>query len=51
MVQVNEPHLKLANGEILYVDDVKQIESGELTLQKFAYGFDIGSRTSIINNY
>ena len=50
MIQVNEPHLKLKNGEILYVGDVKKIESGELTLQKFAYGFDVGSRTSIINH-
>ena len=50
MVQINEPHLSLANGQILYVGDVKNTERGEFTLQKFAYGFDIGSRTSIINH-
>ena len=50
MIQVNKPHFKLVNGEILYVGDVKNIESDELTFQKFTYGFDNGSRTSIINH-
>jgi hypothetical protein len=44
------PFLKLTNGEILKAGDVKKTINGELTLQKFSYGFDIGSRTSIINH-
>ena len=44
------PFLKLNNGEILNVGDVKKTISGELTIQKFSYGFDLASRTSIINH-
>jgi hypothetical protein len=44
------PFLNLTNGEILKAGDVKKTINGELTLQKFSYGFDIGSRTSIINH-
>jgi len=44
------PFLKLQNGEILHVGDIKHTPQGELTIQKFSYGFDIASRTSIINH-
>jgi len=44
------PHLKLNNGQILNVGDVKNTIQGELTIQKFSYGFDLASRTSIINH-
>ena len=44
------PFLKLNNGERLNVGDVKRVVNGELTLQKFSHGFDIASRTSIINH-
>lgn len=44
------PFLKLNNGEILNVGDVKKTIQGELTIQKFSYGFDLASRTSIINH-
>ena len=44
------PFLKLQNGEILHVGDIKHTTQGELTIQKFSYGFDIASRTSIINH-
>ena len=44
------PFLKLQNGEILHVGDTKHTLHGELTIQKFSYGFDIASRTSIINH-
>jgi len=44
------PFLKLQNGEILHVGDTKHTLQGELTIQKFSYGFDIASRTSIINH-
>ena len=45
-----EPYLKLNNGEILKVGDVKKTIQGELTIQQFSYGFDLASRTSIINH-
>ena len=45
-----EPYLKLNNGEILKVGDVKKTIQGELTIQKFSHGFDLASRTSIINH-
>lgn len=45
-----EPFLKLNNGEILKVGDVKKTIQGELTIQKFSHGFDLASRTSIINH-
>ena len=45
-----EPFLKLNNGEILNVGDIKKTIQGELTIQKFSYGFDVASRTSIINH-
>jgi len=44
------PFLKLQNGEILHVGDIKHTLQGELTIQKFSYEFDIASRTSIINH-
>ncbi len=44
------PFLKLDNGEIIKCGDVKKTINGELTIQKFSYGFDIASRTSIINH-
>ena len=44
------PFLKLNNGEILNVGEVKKTIAGELTIQKFSYGYDIASRTSIINH-
>ena len=46
----NEPYLKLNNGEILRVGDVKKTTQGELTIQQFSYGVDLASRTSIINH-
>tara|TARA_A100001015_G_scaffold54140_1_gene59394 strand:+ start:2032 stop:2739 length:708 start_codon:yes stop_codon:yes gene_type:complete len=45
-----KPFLKLKNGEILNVGDIKKTIQGELTIQKFSYGFDLASRTSIINH-
>ena len=44
------PIIKFKNGEILKYKQTKKVISGELTLQKFSYGFDLGSRTSIINH-
>ena len=44
------PFLKLNDGQILYPGDVKKVINGELTIQKFSHGFDIGSRTAIINH-
>ena len=46
-----EPFLKLNNGEILNVGDIKKTIQGELTIQKFSHGFDLASRTSIINHF
>ena len=45
-----EPYLKLNNGEVLKVGEVKKTIQGELTIQQFSYGFDLASRTSIINH-
>ena len=45
-----EPYLKLNNGDILNVGDVKKTIQGELTIQKFSHGFDLASRTSVINH-
>lgn len=47
---ITKPFLKLNNGEILNVGDVKKTIQGELTIQKFSHGFDLASRTSIINH-
>jgi len=44
------PFIKLNNGEILTAGEVKKVINGELTIQKFSYGFDVASRTSIINH-
>ncbi len=44
------PFLRLNNGDILNVGDVKKTIQGELTIQKFAHGYDIASRTAIINH-
>ena len=44
------PFLKFTDGQILHPGDVKRVINGELTIQKFSYGFDIASRTSIINH-
>jgi hypothetical protein len=46
----NLPFLKLDNGEVLNVGEVKKVINGELTIQKFSHGFDIASRTAIINH-
>lgn len=45
-----KPFLKLSNGKILNIGDIENTQSGEITLQKFSYGLDIASRTSIINH-
>ena len=50
MIKTNERYIKLNNGEILKFGEVKKIDSGELTFQRFFYGYDIASRTSIINH-
>jgi len=50
MIKTNERYIKLNNGEILKFKEVKIIDSGELTFQRFFYGYDIASRTSIINH-
>jgi hypothetical protein len=47
---IEKPYLKLSNGEILNIGDVKKTMQGELTIQNFSYGFDLASRTSIINH-
>ncbi len=44
------PFLKLNNGDVLNVGDVKKTIQGELTIQKFAHGYDVASRTAIINH-
>lgn len=44
------PFIKFPNGEILYPRDVIKKEYGELTFQKFSHGYDIGSRSAIINH-
>ncbi len=44
------PIIKFKNGEIIKFKQTKRVMSGELTLQKFSHGFDLGSRTSIINH-
>lgn len=46
----NTPFIKLQNGEILKLGDIKHTTQGELTIQNFSYGVDIASRTSIINH-
>ena len=46
----NKPYIKLKNGEIIKAGDSKKIFNGELTIQMFSYGYDIASRTSIINH-
>ena len=50
MIKTNERYIKLNNGEILKFKEVKIIDSVELTFQRFFYGYDIASRTSIINH-
>ncbi len=44
------PFLRLNNGDTLSVGDVKKTTQGELTIQKFAHGYDVASRTAIINH-
>ena len=44
------PFLRLNNGEVINVGDVKKTIQGELTIQKFAHGYDVASRTAIINH-
>ena len=44
------PLIKLSNGETIKAGESKKIINGELTLEKFIYGYDIASRTSIINH-
>ena len=44
------PQLKFQNGDILKANEVKIVINGELTIQKFSYGYDLASRTSIINH-
>ncbi len=44
------PFLKLNNGEILNAGEVKKTINGELTIQKFSYGFDVASRSAVINH-
>ncbi len=44
------PFLKLNNGQVLQAGEVKRIINGELTIQKFSHGYDVASRTSIINH-
>ena len=46
----NIPFINLPNGEILSLGDVIKKEYGEVTIQKFSYGYDIGNRTAIINH-
>ena len=44
------PFIKLSDGRKLFFEESLQQENGELTLQKFEFGIDIASRTSIINH-
>ena len=44
------PFAKLTNGENLYFNEVKSIINGELTIQKFFNGYNLATRTSIINH-
>lgn len=44
------PYLKLTSGELLKPGEVKNTLMGELTIQKFSHGYDVASRTSIINH-
>ena len=46
----NRPYIKLKNGEVIKAGDSKLVYNGELTIQMFSYGYDIASRTSIINH-
>ena len=46
----NIPFINLPNGEILSLGDVIKKEYGEVTIQKFSHGYDIGNRTAIINH-
>ena len=46
----NKSIIELKNGETLSIGDSKQTLKGELTMQKFSYGVDLASRTSIINH-
>ena len=46
----NIPFIKFPNGEILYLGDVVKKEHGEITIQKFSHGYDVGSRSSVINH-
>ena len=42
------PFIKFSNGELLKAGESKRLENGELTI--FTHGYDIASRTSIINH-
>ena len=44
------PYIKFENGEILEAGESKQSIKGEISIQKFIYGYDLSSRTSIINH-
>jgi len=46
----NTPFLRLNNGEVLNVGEVKKTIAGELTIERFSHGYDIANRTSIINH-
>ena len=45
-----KPFIKLSNGEILNSGESKKIINGELTIQKFFDGYNLASRTTIINH-
>jgi len=46
----NIPVVKLPSGETIHLGDVIKKEYGEVTIQKFSHGYDIGNRTAIINH-
>ena len=41
----NTPFLRLNNGEVLNVGEVKKTIAGELTIERFSHGYDIANRT------
>ena len=45
-----EYFVKLKNGSKLFLEESIQLDSGELTLQRFNHGIEVGNRTSIINH-
>jgi len=44
------PYITLSNGQKLFLNQIRRSDSGELSLRKFSYGYDITNRTSIINH-